>query len=527
MQPVAAVKPGCNFSVTFRTPATRSAAVLADKKDLYIDFLRRFFHMRNAKRIAAGTVAAICALSMIGCGKDDGSKDSSGSAIALTKSQKEAVQTLADSGVLPDVELKNKELNWFGHYPINPGEGQVASPDIELFEVKYGAKIKDNTTTWDKRFDDLAALVMAQKAPDFFQADDMDVFPKGAIKAMFQPIDDYVDLSSPLWTDVKETADKFVFNGKHYIATIQITPNQVCVYNRATIQAEGLDDPAELLAKNEWTMDAFWQMCEDFVDTSADKYALDGFWFYDAIQQTTGVPMLDLVDGKIVNNLKSAEIAAIEQKMYDEAQSGICWPRKDHNWSTRGNGERNGAGLGEGKTLFIPIGIWGITATPDVVANDGFGDVEKGEVMFVPMPDNTDNAPYYTSARINGYALCNFAPNPEAFAAFMNCKRACVMDESIQQINKDQMRDSYKWSDEMIEMYDTICDMALANPVFEFHQGVNDELATLFANTITSATMMETDEGYKSWTVVVEENFDRVEFFVNEANTKVADQPTK
>lgn len=237
--------------------------------------------------------------------------------------------------------------------------------------------------------------------------------------------------------------------------------------------------------------------------------------------------MIDLVDGKVVSNLNNAEIAAIEQKMYDEEKFGICFPRKDNNWSTRGNGTKNGEGLGDGKTLFIPIGIWGITSTPNEVANQGFGDVENGEVMFVPMPDNTDNTPYYTSARINGYVLCNFAPNPEAFAAFMDCKRACAMDPGVIQIGKDQQKEDYKWSDEMIEMYQTICDMAKENPVFEFHQGVNDDLSTYFANSITSATMMETDEGTKTWTEVVTEWQGTVDYYVNEANTQIATEPTK
>ena len=40
---------------------------------------------------------------------------------------------------------------------------------------------------------------MANDSPDFFPADDMDAFPKGAIKAMFEPIDDVVDFSSDIW----------------------------------------------------------------------------------------------------------------------------------------------------------------------------------------------------------------------------------------------------------------------------------------------------------------------------------------
>ena len=241
--------------------------------------------MKLTKRIIAGILAICTAFSVVGCSKDDGEKDSG--AVLLNKTQEEIVNELAASGVLPDKELENTTLTWFGHYSINPANGKSQSPDMYLFEKKYGGKIAEVITDWAGRYDSLAKSVMSGNGPDFFQADDMDSFPKGAIKAMFQPVDDYIDFESDLWKDVKNTADSFMFNDKHYVATIQVTPSIACAYNTATIAEMGFDDPAELLAKGEWTLDKFMQMCKDFVDTSQDKYALDGFWYYDAIQQTT------------------------------------------------------------------------------------------------------------------------------------------------------------------------------------------------------------------------------------------------
>ncbi len=100
-------------------------------------------------------------------------------------------------------DLKSNEIKWFSHWDINPTEAEdkEIGADLALFKTKYNGKINWVQTTWETKFDDLAALVMSNDSPDFIGADDMDVFPKGAIKSMIEPIDDYIDLSKPLCND--------------------------------------------------------------------------------------------------------------------------------------------------------------------------------------------------------------------------------------------------------------------------------------------------------------------------------------
>ncbi|NLZ45563.1 MAG: extracellular solute-binding protein [Clostridiales bacterium] len=479
--------------------------------------------MKLTKRILAGLIAICTAFSVAGCSPKD--KDKKGKAIPLSKTQTELVDALAESDVLPSTELENKTLTWIGHYSILPTEGQVTSPDLYLFQKKYQGEIKEVITDWAGRYDTLAKNVLGGDAPDFFQADDMDSFPKGAIRGMFQPIDPYIDFESPLWSGIKETADSFMFAGSHYVATIRVEPSIACVYNTATIKEMGLDDPAALYASGEWTLDKFMGMCREFVDTDHEKYALDGFWYYDAIQQTTGVPMVSLQDGKLVNNMGTAEIASIENKMYELQKDKVVFPRATNNWDTRGSGA-TGEGLGDGKTLFIPVGLWAIQAP--VADTKTFGDMAAGEIMFVPMPDNTDNEPYYVSARINGYVLCNNAPNPEAYAAFMNCKRACQLDDGVTKIGDQQLLDNYGWNQEMVDMKTEIYSLVEKNPVFEFHQGVNSEVATYFENSICSGTMMDNDEGAtKTWTEIIGEFKTTIDFLINEANNDISTTPVK
>lgn len=483
--------------------------------------------MNLTKRILAGAMAVASVFSLVGCGKDDSSAAKKGTTTTTVKATlaedeaaiiAEKVDTIEG---LPEIELANKEVTWLAHYPMNPNDTQAAAADLELFKLKYGGKVIDNVTSWEARYTDLASLVLSGNAPDAFPADDMDAFPKGAIRGMFQPIDSVIDFDDALWSDVKTAADSFAIKDDHYVAVIEVQPSLVCIYNTATITAEGLDDPAELFANGEWTLEKFVEMCEEFVNPDEEKYALDGYWYYDAIQQTTGVPMISLnEEGKLVNNMGDPKVEAVENLMYELSKSEVVFPRKDNNWKTRGSG-KEGEGLGDGKTLFIPIGLWGIEGTPEAIKL--FGDVEAGEVMFVPMPLNTDggNETHYISSRVNGYLLCSGAQNPDGFKALMYCKKACNLDEDIRELGDNQRRNVYKWNEEMMDMYYTVKEMAHENPVFEFHQGVTDDLATLFANTICSSTMNDGGEGTKSWTTVVSEQKGTVDWLLKEANTEL------
>lgn len=484
--------------------------------------------MNLSKRILAGAMAVASVFSLVGCGKDDGKKKET----ATTTTTVKATLNDAEVGIieekaesiqgLPDMELANKEVNWLAHYPMNPNDDQAAAADLKLFELKYGGKVVDNVTTWEARYTDLAKLVISGAGPDTFPADDMDAFPKGAIRGMFQPIDDYIDYTDPLWTDTATAADSFAIKDDHYVAVIDVGLQYVCIYNQQTIDQNGLDDPAELFANGEWTLDKFAEMCKEFTNEEEQKYGLDGYWYYDAISQTCGVPMISIgEDGLLQNNMGDPKIESVQNFMYELSKSEVVWPRAQNNWAPRG-GDGDGTGMGDNLTLFYPMGIWGLEGVPEKTAP--FGDVEAGEIRFVPMPINTDggNDTHWISSRVNGYLLCSGARNPEGFKALMYCKKACSLDEDIKELGENQRREIYKWDDTMMDMYDTIKEMALENPVFELHQGVTEELATTFSNTIMSSTMMDGGEGTKTWTTVVSEQKGTVDWLIKEANDTLA-----
>lgn len=475
--------------------------------------------MKITKRLLAGLCALTLCCGLGACGKDSGSEDSSSKAdvIDLDEDDKAKIDDIANQ--LEDIDLENKTIKWMAHYDINPSDGQVVPPGLEMFKTKYGGSVEFIQTTWENRYTDLAKAVMANDSPDFFPASDMDGFPKGAIKAMFEPIDDYIDFNSERWADVKATNDAFVFNGGHYCAAIQSAPNFVCVYNTKTIEDNGYEDPAELYYNDEWTWSKFTEMCLDFTDADADKYALDGYWYGQALNDTCGVPLIGIEDGKLVNNMSNPQVTKVQELMYELQKNEVVFDRSSNNWSTRGDGT-TGEGLGSYLTLFIPVGLWGIEHAP--AETKAFGDVEAGEIMFCPMPRMDDSDTYYVSARVEGYHLCKNAPNPEGFAAYMNCLKVCNAEAS--DITEKQLKEEYKWNDDMLAMRQEIYKLVNTNPVYDFQHGVSAEVETTM-QTVNQATMV-TGGGATTWTACVAENEKAVDYLLKEANENIATEPT-
>jgi ABC-type glycerol-3-phosphate transport system substrate-binding protein len=473
--------------------------------------------MKLTKRILAGACALTLCFGMAACGSSSSDDSSTVNTKKLSDEDQAKVDDLADQ--LPDVELENKTIKWLAHYDINPAEGQTEDPAISLFESKYGGTIEPIITDWNNRYTELAKLVMANTAPDFFPADDMDAYPKGAIKAMFQPIDDYIDLDSDLWASSKTTCDAFYFNGGHYVAAIESQPGLVMIYNQTTIEENALDDPWELYQNDEWTWSNFTDMCLSFTNQEEDKVALDGYWYVKALNDSCGVPLVTLEDGKLVNNMENALVCKVQELMYNLQKNEVVFDRSKNNWNTRGNGE-TGNGLGSYQTLFIPCGLWAIENTKEDTKL--FGDVEAGEIRFVPLPRLDDSDTYYVSARVHGYFLCKNAPNPEGFAAFMNCCE--ITNNQVSEITKNTLVNDYGWDDTMMEMREECYNIVNDHPIYDFQGGISPEVDSLMLS-INQATM-QTGGDAITWTECVSSNEKSLDYLLNEANTNISDTPT-
>ncbi len=460
----------------------------------------------NKKKILSVSAATVIMLGMLSACNETGTKPPTAVTTPAPSTMAGDQQSQAEEIKVKDFELENKEITFLGSWTRNPANGKNKDVALELFQTKFGGVINDITVPQADRYSRLATLVSTGDSPDFFSAADMDSFPKGAINGMFQNLDNIIDFNDEWWKDVNYLNDKFIFQGKHYVAAISPEIDVLMVYNKSVLAENGLDDPAKLLKEGKWDWTACKKMMTDFCSKSDDHYATDGWWIVKGFSNSTGVPYIGLEDGKIVNNLRNELIDEAQEYLYNIRKEDMAYPVWDYNWVS------NPGNVGLGKTLFYPVGYWALTEVETEYGLSKYGKIE--DVGFVPIPKCPSADAHYIPARITGYMMCSGAKNPEGFAAYLYCEVAAANSEEAEQITKDQYFNEYGWTDEMWEMRNTIFELVRKNPVFDFYTGISD----LMTDALDNPSKEAYHQNNTSWTKTREEIYNSVQSEVDTAN---------
>lgn len=477
----------------------------------------------NRKKLAAIISLALSAsMTMIACGntsEDNAAETTSeteGTTAAtvpintetLAEEQQEKVNEVADSLT---GELENKTIKWMSFYdPWHPGTtGNTKPVSVELFETKYGGEIEYYPTSWDQRFNDISTSILGGEGIDFIAGSDLDSFPKGIQSGMIESYDEYVDWADPLWASVKSLNDQFELGGSHYVMATHASSGYVVYFNRETIETNGFDDPAELFANGEWTLDKFKDMLLDFVDEDNEQYGLDGWFNAAPLMYTCGKPAVQIKDGRVAHNLNDTDFERAMNFEYDLAKNGLVLDKSLFGWNTHIEF------IGEGKELFYISGLYEIQQSPDIWTKT-FGKAE--DVMFVPIPRDDKADEYYLHAGLDAYMLCKGSQNPEGVARFMECIIASYNDENTKTINIDKMKNDYGWSDEMIEMEATIAEMTAEHPVYDLMNGVPTDVSSIITN---GDTGVNAPLGGKEWYPIRDAIVDVVNNELDNFNTSI------
>ena len=483
--------------------------------------------MKNMKKTLAGLMALAMTAGLTACGGgDDGAQEAVDKALEETTTttttaktvavnteelKEEEVDALADTmSQLQDVELENKTIKWLAHYDINPStSGASKKVELEMFERKYGGKIEYIPTTWEMRYDDLSTNVLGGNGIDFFPGNDANNFPKGVVNGMFEPVDDYIDMNSAIWQNVAQGMELLNFGGKHYEFVTRISAEQVCMYNKSTIEAFGLDDPWELYEAGEWNWDTFKSMLLEFVDQDNDQWGLDNWFNEKALFLSAGVPTVESVDGQLVCNVNDATVEKAMNYQYELFQSGLVLPLEQFNWSIQPQM------MGEGRQLFWLNGMWGVEGDPSIWTIG----VEPENLGIVPVPSPAGSDPYQ-SATLEGYALCKGSQNPQGVALFAECTIVANNDEAAIAIADRKAMDDSGWTEEIIERNKIINDLARQYPVIDLAAGCSTDIASITTDggseIGTRAAFHGTD-----WATMRETIADTLIMLVDEVNTQL------
>ena len=457
------------------------------------------------KRLLAGFLAVSMVFSLTACGKDD----EKGAKTTTTESEEDYLATYTnkveidtDAGVAGEIASlpggEESTIRYMGENDINPTKASPEkSVELKLYESK-GGKITFSRVTNAQRFDKLAEAIITQTdVPDIFKHEWL-AFPSQIIQERYQPINSIVDFDDPLWSDVKETAEQYCFQGDYYVAPLDFVPSAMLFYDKQTIENESLEDPYELYLEGEWTWDAWHDIMTEFVqggDAENVRYGVNGF-FKPHIVQQTGETMVILEDDVFKSNIANADIEKAETFLYDITKEGLVL----NGWLG------NVRDCFSNNALFYAMGEWAATgATNGPKEDDNWG--------VVPIPQYTANPQQITTSDMTAFMWIKDSKKADAVKCWFECYRASKTDPEYVEANKQTFfTNNPYWTEEMYEVKMDIVSSDYLQ-IFDYGFGVSSTLGDrnafdgnqcLIDALYGDVTVIDEEGIQKSWTQVRE-----------------------
>lgn len=458
--------------------------------------------MKKYRKIIAGILSAAIVIGMTACGQT--SADTSAETTVTTEDKladiTDAVNTGADEDTINAADEEDMTLVWMSHYDLNPGEGQERSAALALFEDEYGGKIVYDATTWDNRFDDLATSIISDQAPDIFPYEWL-AFPSGVMKGQYQPIDDLVDWESPLWSDMKQAADGFVYNDKHYVAPLYIIESLLLIYDKTAIEEDGLEDPWTLYEAGEWDWDAWKRIMEGYVDAGEGRLGCMNA-FGRSIVMSTGETFVTYDGSKFVNNMKSANIQRAQEFLGELAKQGLT-----------GNGEYQNAGTAflNGNVLFYGSGNWDIKPAMRALAK------ADHEAFVVPMPKDPQSENLYVAENLQATMWVTGSTKEAAMKAYLEANRRVQTEDEYVQLNKETTLANEGWTEEIYNAVEE-CRSNKFLKVFDYGYGISQEMSDL-TETLYNSCCFD-NEVNTGWANIRDTNSGLADTLVEAVNSK-------
>lgn len=444
---------------------------------------------KTNRKVIAGILAASSIMSLTAC---EGGTENSDAPITVTTESQTAWTgdnievTVAEEAVVDEINIEGQTIKWMGFYDLNPTNGSPErSTEVALFEDTYGAKIEYIPTTNATQFDDLATAIIGGDSPDIFVYDAR-TFPYDINKGQFQPIDSIVDWEDPMWADVKDTADMFLWNGEHYVAPFGYGFNdfQILMYNRTTVEELGADDPYEQFLNNEWTWDEFVDLMLTFQDGDTSKYGISGWWA-NAFIHTSGDTLVKYDGEKFTNNLYSEDIERAQLIIEDIWSQTLV---------KRGWVDPSVA-FTDGDCLFYSMGTWAYDSAQASAGDD--------VVQIVPFPRNPEAEDYWVNKRIFSHMWVKGSENADCVKAWFNVNRLVNYDPQYTEITKEKfLTNNENWTSEMYDIVMSLYDDEKFKYSYDYGYGISE-----YMNSTVMSQLYEgiVNEQYESWVQAREE----------------------
>lgn len=237
--------------------------------------------MRTSKRVVSALLASTLIIGAAGCGGGGGRTTEAGnnggepaqttSAVTTTEDPNKAIDTevnYEDMANIEEVSSSNEEgagklyesgktagnlkvLCFYDFHNIEP-DASVSKVYAERFGGTVETEICGSTEVPER----LGVLMASGQSPDIIRSG-WEYMPGYFINNRFQPMDDWLDINSPIWKDMSNILESYAYNGKHYYWPSNLSPNYGITYCTANVEATGCKDPMDLYFSGEWTWNEF------------------------------------------------------------------------------------------------------------------------------------------------------------------------------------------------------------------------------------------------------------------------------
>ncbi len=490
--------------------------------------------MKNIKQLLSGCLVASMLLSITACDEQVAAPTPSGtsapSEMGGTTTNGANTTTDPNLNAATDEEIKDLDtgsftpsgnagtVKYFGYYDITVD--QKGKAQVDIFESDtYGGKIEWISVPFgDAYFEQLGVLIAADDSPDLLTYE-LQSFPFGVHKNLYEPLDEYLDIDDPVWAEMRDLIDSYEYKGKHYYFPHRIVSSYGLNYNRKTVEDAGLTDPMQLYKENKWTWDAWRQLMLDFCNLSDENigyYATDST--VNSFVNTTGVVVVDLLpDGTIVNNLQHADVTRAVEYMAEMGRSGLLYPTSHPHgdWVS----PQVFASVSD-KILFLGLEPeWTYIACTENLQNKSGVENDIHDVVsdfaFVPFPRDEKADKYYQASSCFGYMIPKGAKNLAGSIEFIMCNRLYETDENI----KKQIRQEHiapekitylegkyagmqkwriTWDEEVYDLWREMCDPEKFSFVIEDLYGFGSDMQKAICQTEIDCTFGEDSWAQKS-----------------------------
>lgn len=394
-------------------------------------------------RALAALVSAAMIMGIAGCAEETPQSQPS----SPTENPVTTVATTVDPDEFAATDIKVKDITsedytpdgnagkvkYLGYYDL-AGDQKSSQPYLIFNSEKYGGEIEyTNCSSGGEYFTALATKIAADDSPDIVLYEWLS-FPGGMSKGMYEPLDEYFDLDTALWKDMKTTVDDFAFKGKHYYYPHKIRCNFALNYNRRTFEEANLTDPYDLYMQGNWTWDTWRDLMINFCNlddenigyaSAADVLA--------AFVSTTGVNFVDVQsDGTISNNLSDPAVTRAMGFIEELYRYGVMFQPSEFNywlspelWATNSD-----------RVLFIGIEPeWCYSAATAKIQNPKGTENDIHDTIsdfaFVPFPRDPSADKYYHAYDTYGFMVPKGAKNIKGAVDWIYCNRVYETDENV------------------------------------------------------------------------------------------------